>query len=252
MYPELVILVKTWQGPPGVLSNRLASAKRMFASIAEFLCYPNYTWHVADDGSKREYQQTFLALLGNRSYTFTDSRANGDIGRSLNMGMRAVLERTDYVLHWSDDIVLEREMDLVPYVELLHDHEDIGVVRLRPTNAKLWTRAIERNEHTWQVISSTSPNRFLIVTSLNLMHRRTWDFYGPYPEGLRIDYMQEEMSWRYRRFAGGPKIVIPDTIMYHTEPLCIGRSTWEWRMKSEEEKAAWYRYRSYSARFGHD
>lgn len=251
--PEVVILVKTWQGPnKEIARNRLASAKRMFASVDTFLQYPSYSWHVADDGSEEWYQKEFMALVGKRPHTFSNSGANGNIGRNLNVAIRQVLKKTDYILHWSDDIVPERPLNIDPYVHLLSGHKDIGYVRLRPNHPGLKLVPIERDGRRWHLVETASDDRFLVVTSLNLMHRRAWDFYGPYPEGLRIDIMQEEMKWRYRRFTPGLKIVIPDELLRVTDALCVGQTTWEWRMSDPKEKTAWHRFRSYNARFEHD
>ena len=252
-YPKIVIVVKTWQGPRerNLAQNRLESAAKMVSSIEQYLHYPNYVWHIADDGSEQWYQEAFLSLFNGRDFTFTSTGANGDIGKNLNKAIKAVLETTDVLLHWSDDIVLESELDIKSSVQLLCGHEDIGIVRLRPSNLRLKACEMERDGEKWHVILPSSSSPFLCITSLILMHRRAWNFYGPYPEGLRIDMMQEEMSWRYRKFEDGPKIVVSDELWHRTEPLCVGTSTWDWRLGDEGEKRSWHRYRSYNARFEH-
>lgn len=186
--------------------------------------------------------------MGDRPYSFSWSGANGDIGRNLNIALSHAFIETDVVLNWSDDILLHEEMDIEPYVDLLCQNEDIGVVVTRMGHPTLDTTEIERDELLWHRIENDSPNKFLFVTSLNLMHRRHWDYYGPYPEGLRIDIMQEEMAWRYRRFEPGLSFVIPDELIERARVSAPGKSTWDWRLADENEQAAWYRYRSYSER----
>lgn len=250
-HPRVVILLKTWQGPTReIAQNRLESAERMLSSIEKYLEYPNYSWHIADDGSEKWYQDKFKALFVGREYTFTDTKANGNIGLNLNMGMRVALQKTDFVLHWSDDIVLERALDIRPCVVLLRDHDDVGIVSLRCGHHTLDTLRTEYDKAMWHVILHSPRAQFICITSLTLMHRRSWDYYGPYPEGLRIDIMQREMTWRYRNFGDGPKIVAPDDLWHMTMPLCVGISTWDWRLSDEEEQKNWYHYRSYGARVG--
>ncbi len=240
---KIVILLKTWQGPTrDIALNRLESAKKMLSSVREYLQYPNYSWHIADDGSEQWYQDEFLSLFD--EYTFTDTKANGNIGLNLNMGMRVALEETDFVLHWSDDIVLERAVNLQPYVTLLQDYDDIGIVYLRNAHHTFDTEVVERNGALWRVLLHSPRAPFLYITSLILMHRRHWDYYGPFPEGLRIDVVQQAMSWRYRNFEDGPKIVIPEELWHKTMPLCVGTSTWDWRLK---EPKSWHHYRSFGA-----
>lgn len=248
--PKIVILLKTWQGPTRATAlNRLVSTTRMLSSIKRYLEYPDYSWHIADDGSEEWYQDEIFNLFKDEAYTFTDTKANGNIGKNINAGMRVALKSTDCILHWSDDIVLEKELDIEPSISLLRDHDDIGIVYLRNKHHTLDTYCIERNSTMWHVVEDSSPGPFLCITSLILMHRRAWDFYGPYPEGLRIDTMQEEMSWRYKNFEGGPVIIIPNDCWNDTMPLCVGLSTWDWRLTDKEEEKSWYRYRSYGARF---
>ena len=250
MAPEVVVLVKTWQGPnEKIAHSRLECAAKMFASMDTNLHYPNYSWHIADDGSEEWYQEQFLALLGKRPYTFTTSGANGDIGRNLNVAMREVFKRTDYILQWSDDLRLISTMNIGPYVELLRKHQDIGYVATGGCHPSLHMTPVELDGCTWHVVDKSSPNRYLIITSLHLVHRRAWDFYGPYPEGLRIDTMQEEMKWRYQTFKNGLKMVYPDELFFNERARSFGLSTWNWRLKNQGELNAWHRYRSYNARF---
>ena len=250
---QIVILLKTWQGPNETIARkRLARAGDVLVSLDEHLEYPDYSWHIADDGSAPWYVEAFRELMGDRPYTFTSSGANGDIGRNLNVALREVMQRADCALHWSDDILLNAPMNIEPYVELLRGHDDIGYVSTRNLHPSLNLRPIERDGRTWNIIEKTSPNPFLTVTSLNLMHRRAWDFYGPYPEGLRIDTMQREMAWRYRSFEGGLEIVIPEELLHVPRIAFDMQSTWDWRLEDEREQVAWHRYRCYSARFERD
>ena len=250
-HPKVIILLKTWQGPRerNLAQNRLKSARRMLAGIKKYLVYPNYSWHIADNGSDKWYQDEIHALFKDEKYTFTSTKANGDIGLSINMAMRVVLKETDFVLHWSDDIVLERTLNIVSYVAFLRDHDDIGIVYLRNGHPSFGTACMDRAGAMWHNLTASSSGTIMCVTSFTLMHRRSWDYFGPYPEGLRIDMLQREMAWRYRHFPGGPKVVIPDDLWRKTLPLCVGLTTWEWRLQDEKEQKSWHRYRSYNARF---
>jgi hypothetical protein len=251
-WPRVIVVLKTWHGPSEkIAESRLDHLGMVLDSLDKNLSYPNYRWHIADDGSDMQYVQKVMGLMGERETTFSTSGANGDIGHNLNVALRMAFRDADVVLHWSDDIVLYKEMDIRPYVTLLCDCPDVGYVSTRVIHPSLYTRLIERQKCGWHVIQPWSPNAYLMVTSLALMHRRAWDFYGPYPEGLRMDVMQEEMAWRYRRFEGGLKIVVPQELANASRVSFSTCSTWDWQLEDEHEQAPWYRYRSYSARMGH-
>ena len=216
--------------------------------------YPNYTWHIADDGSSQEYQDRFLSIFEGETYTFSDTKAQGDLGKNLNTGTRVALERSDFVLHWNDDYVLESEVDIRPYISLLQKHDDIGIVRLRPSNTGFRLSAFDRDGRSWMWVDPRSVGPVLVDTGKIIMHRRFWDYYGPYPETMRVDIVEFEMTWRMHRFAPGPKVVIPDDMYNATESLHFGTldagtSAWEWRIHDETEMKDPLIYRSYGSRF---
>lgn len=259
-YPELVIVLTTWEGPSEKNQGeaKLKYAKEMKESIKKHLSYPNYTWHIADDGSKKGYQEEFLSLFDGEEYTFSDTEAQGDFGKNLNIGMRTALRRSDFVLHWNDDYVLESKIDICPYVNLLQKHDDIGIVRLRPSNTGFKTTPFEMDGRSWMHVGHTSPGPVLVDTGKVIMHRRFWDYYGPYPETMRVDIVEYEMTWRVHHFAPGPKIVIPKEFCdvkksfaeaLHRGTLDAGTSAWEWRIHDKGEKDDPLFYRSYGMRF---
>jgi len=255
-WPEVVIVVTTWEGPEGKGQgeSKLKFGKQMKDSIETYLKYPNYTWHIADDGSSQAYRARFLAIFAGETYTFSDTQARGDLGKNLNVGMREALKRTDFVLHWNDDYVLESEINICPYISLLRKHDDIGIVRLRPSNTGFRETPFDRDGRSWIWIDPKSPGPVLVDTGKIIMHKRFWDYYGPYPETMRVDIVEYEMTWRMHQFAPGPKIVIPDDMYNATEALHYGTldagtSAWEWRIHDDNEVKDPLIYRSYGTRF---
>jgi glycosyltransferase involved in cell wall biosynthesis len=250
--PDLVVLLKTWQGPTQEIAlQRLDALGPTIGSLERHANCP-FRWCIVDDGSNEWYTDAVKEAMGERHHVFISSWADGDIGFSLNEGLRVAFGQSDVVLNWSDDVVLRQAIDVAAYVKLLREDERLGYVTLRPTHPTLNLTPLEVDGHLLHEVSLDSPGKFLIGTSLNLMHRRAWRVYGPWPEGLRIDIAQEEMAWRMRRFGDGPKIVIPNELVDAQGCVTYGtHSTWDWRLKDEQEKKAWYRYRNYAARFEH-
>lgn len=245
-FPEIAILLKTWQGPREleIGQSRLDALAKTIPALREHLIYPNYSWHIADDGSDAWYQDEVQSHFEKDGYTFSDTHANGNPGLNLNLGMRVVLGRADIVLHWSDDIVLHRDYDLRPYVKLLCECPEYGRVRLRPAHPSITDEEVHLHGRLWHKVVQA---RICVDTALVLEHRRFWDYYGPYPEGIRLDIMQLEMTWRYTR-ANGPRVVVPDEMWTAPAPSCLGPTTWEWQNRGAHERDSKWWFRSYSAR----
>ena len=75
-WPKVVILMLSWAGPPerDMADTRFGYIANTIAHIKKNLHYPNLGWHIADDGSPKEYQDRVLALLEGEQVTFTDTK----------------------------------------------------------------------------------------------------------------------------------------------------------------------------------
>lgn len=108
-------------------------------SVCENLIYPREKrgWYVADDGSPREHMDAiFHSLLEVYQETLWDHHSEKFMpgtyfsGRGWNQGLRKAHQYADIVLWLEDDWRLERKLDITPYVLLLKEREDVGLVRL--------------------------------------------------------------------------------------------------------------------------
>ena len=109
---------------------------------------------------------------------FNKLMSNPDIPKVLQSSLY------DYtVLAWlEDDWELRRDLDLTPYARLLAQHDDVGMVRLGHLAIDLDCRTVGYDSVHYLSILPTTNYQFSGNPSLR--HRRFWEAFGEYPEGL--------------------------------------------------------------------
>jgi len=227
-WPKVVVVMLTWCGPPDrrLADTRLEYTRKTVDSLHEHLLYPNWSWHIGDDGSGEEYQQKVFKILGEDEHTFTDTRAGGDIGLNLNLSGRAAYAQSPVVVFWQDDRWLVRDLDLKPCVTLLMEHEDICLIRLKPGQPGMIGYETIRDGHKWWVIDKLSPCAHVCCIGPNIRHRRFREAYGEYPFGVQVDVVENHMNMRFR-YNPGPGVACPDSRWRTTEIPWGATSTWE-------------------------
>ncbi len=129
------------------------------------------------------------------------------LGASLNQGLKTAFENSPLVLHLVDDTVLEDHCDLSPWARMLMDDEQVGAVRLQPypgTGGTISPRG-QPNRGGWVV----TMDRHDLVAGLRptLYHRRFFDVYGYFDEGLSAWETERLFNDRFCQ-ASGPDSVL--------------------------------------------
>lgn len=125
-----------------VTYRRTAEAIRTIISTRENLGYPKEkrAWYVADDGTqdKAHIEKILESLDGENviGYHSERMRHGGHEGtHNAGLGWNRCLgnchQYSDFVLFLEDDWDLDEPIDLVPYVRLLREREDVGAVSFR-------------------------------------------------------------------------------------------------------------------------
>lgn len=123
-----------------VTYNRTREALETVRSTCDNLVYPREKigWYVADDGSKPEHHQALLDLLAEKGMRVIGEHndrfradASYDCGKGWNKGLGLCYQFSDFVLWLEDDWLLDNTLDLAPYVRLLIDRTDVGIVSFR-------------------------------------------------------------------------------------------------------------------------
>ena len=242
---EIVIIMLTWCGPPdrGLREHKLDCTAKTIQSLKQHMIYPNYSWHIADDGSGNDFQQRVIAMLEGDRYTLTDTKACGDIAKNVNLAQEAAYSRSNIAVVWHDDRPLPWPLDLRPYVQMLLEYEDAGRIRVRPRPPWFNSSSVSRCGHKWWRIHKDSPGSFFGFGP-NINHRRILEAYGPWPEGLRPDITEKEMGWRFQHIGpliNGPDLFCHDDLWTRQEMPWIGKSTWEWRATEHVNERTCYR-----------
>lgn len=122
--------------------KRTDLALRTIQGVVENLDYPKRTWYIADDGSPQEHMNALISELRNRgeslyAYHNENFYMRPYCGKGWNHALQRVHTLTDYVLWLEDDWYLQRPLDIRPYVRLLMERSDVGIVTMRGLSSGL-------------------------------------------------------------------------------------------------------------------
>ena len=207
-HPDVIINLITY--------NRLADALATIQAVKRYLVWPNIGWHIADDGSPPAYVEALQEEIG-PTYEVTVSNAqpereqNGNhqqVGRNMNMGAAKAFERADLVLWLEDDWVLREPLDLGPMVRLLTEVPEIGMVRMGYLHLDLQAEILGTVGKLWWRFNRAG-HHYTFAGHPALRHKRFYEVYGDYQEGLGIGATEDEFASRFENKPEGPDIVWP-------------------------------------------
>ena len=183
--------------------KRTEMARRTIMAVQRHLSYPHLAFHIADDGSPAEHLEALRELAPDAAVSNAERKG---VGRSMNLGQAACWQRADYVLWLEDDWELEHPFDLRPCVELMHEREDVGMVRLGYISPGIEGQLISGAGRLWWKLRKGETYTFTGHASLR--HRRFVDAYGYYQEGLPPGETELHMCGAFNR-KEGPSVVVP-------------------------------------------
>lgn len=188
-------------------------------STIENLQYPKNLrgWYIADDGSPPEHIKAILDLLEGNGETIIGSHSERlrhkgqenthNAGLGWNKCLGICHQRSDFVLWLEDDWELDAPFDLIPYVQLLRDRDEVGICafRILTTGADIHTTAHAgqmyfRYDRTTQYAFSGNPY---------LRHARYTKDYGWFAEDRNPGMMELHQDDMYRYRDGGEGKFIP-------------------------------------------
>lgn len=157
--------------------------------------------HIADDGSLLDWK--FKSSKWITTYSRQERRG---IGASLNVGFKQAFEFSPVVLYMVDDWILEEPLDIKPWVQLLEERNDVGIVRLGPPHPFLRGEIMPYTTN-WQGWALRLERYGLSVGHRpELFHRRYIDAYGWFDEDVNAQECERLASVRYAEMPG-PDIV---------------------------------------------
>lgn len=129
-YPTLAVVLVTYL--------RTELALRTVDGLGKFLAYPKdkVYWYVADDGSPREHVDAIIQRItdcGFRGLGYHNQKfvpGTPFAGKGWNIALQTAHNQSPFVLWMEDDWELRHPLAISPYLHLLHERDDVGMVRL--------------------------------------------------------------------------------------------------------------------------
>lgn len=208
--PEIAIQVCTY--------DRFDEICQTVLALQELLRYPKdrVKLYICDDSSPASYFNRLkkLKLFKFWDTTFLSTEKNSGWGANVNHGLNQIPQ--EYVFFIEDDYVLQRTLDLRIGVALLQQKPHLGMIRYRGSagsnlvyhqfEAELsaymndsafegepWTQSIHGLawKLTYLHIGGGSPDLYLYSHGAHLKRRNFHEFYGLYPEGMKLGHTEE-------------------------------------------------------------
>lgn len=209
-FPPVTIVMTTYfpEGKAGIA--RMLAARSAVKSWKKHLQYvEEINLAVIDDGSPEEYtdrfQERILEIFPDPD--ILNLPRGGGVGRSLNFGFASAFILDNIVLYAVDDWALTKPLNITPWVKLLLERVDVGMVRLGPPHPNTSGR-IEMFTDDWQGWGLRL-DRYAYAYGQRpaLYHERFTDHYGWFKEGVSAIDCEREYAENFVRLSG-PDIVL--------------------------------------------
>lgn len=222
--PSISIVIITY--------DRRSELNQTLKALYNYLYYDGIVKYViADDCTGGTYRKDVLhdvglARMGDET-AFISTPVNSGWGVNANNALSQV--KDDIVLFLEDDYILRHELDITPYVALLMAHEGIGLVRLdgiaghkivchvNETDISDYAPGYRQGvslpgKLNYFLADHTSRETWLYSNRPHLKHKRFHQFYGKYPEGLKLGVTEESFAHTVKdqmNLPGAPAIAVP-------------------------------------------
>lgn len=203
-----------------VTYKRTPLAVRTIQSTLENLVYPKelIAWFVGDDGSPKAHEQALRkALDGQRLIEYSNERWRNEgeektffSGQVWNHVLGIAHQHSDFVLWLEDDWVLENKLNLEPYIHLLQEREEVGMVTFRILSVGAEVMTIGHNGEIF--LQYGRRTQYGYCGHPTLRHARFVRFYGWFHEQRTPGEIEIDMDSRYRGMTNGPHVWRPATL----------------------------------------
>jgi hypothetical protein len=225
VWPGVSVLIPTY--------NRLQIVADTVAQLHQLIQYPGpITYWLGVDNDKESAAQvrTFIHKQTGVQVNAVDGprrrnpRSRGYLGANLNMLLQA--SRNDnLLLQMDDDHKLLRCLDLRSHVEKLMADETSGWVRLMGVGFHNYCGCLEGRY--WKVDWACS-ELYIPSNRPHLKHRRFHNFFGLYPEGMKLGETEESFCHQCKDKARGasncPHVLVPLDVLTESSWDHIGQS----------------------------
>ena len=204
--PQLCVLLLTYV--------RTTMACRTISGLAENLDYPKelVSFYVADDGSpsahmvfiEREIAAGGFQLAGYHSQKYAPAPFCG-IG--WNQGLHKAHQNSDFVMILEDDWVLEKPMDIRPFMWMLSERKDVGMLRLSGLAAGNIVKVVAHRGVHYLEYLRIAPMCY--SGNPHIRHLRFSECYGNFAIDQSPGDIEVWYDAKFHRMSGGPNIWRP-------------------------------------------
>jgi hypothetical protein len=221
-FPNLGIVLLTYK--------RTEEAIRTIRGICNNLGYPKekFGWYVADDGSDGDHLERLLATLDEydqRVIGYHSERFSPWTGMGWNKAVGIAFQFSDYVLIMEDDWELTGNfdmnpdkpekvgktqvspylnhgiLDIRPYIEMLSEREDVGMVRLGGLAVDSEVKIVGHHGHHY--LDYLKRTGYAYSGNPHIRHARFMKSYGFYSEEkMRPGELELDLDARFRNLSG--------------------------------------------------
>ena len=237
--------------------NRTNVACAVIDSLVKNLKYPRINWIISDDRSDNGHVEQLVEQFKKNNISDvkvckTDNNRYG-LGASLNNGLMEAFKVSPIVLTTEDDWILEKELKLAYFVDLINRNEDIAAIRLATLNYAE-SRPSEYNLLS-EVYSFNNIKNSVFNNQVALRHKRVYDKIGYYRENVNSDISEQDIIKKFNS-QNQLKVYFPDFIKKDTmdDPsmffIHVGKSTIDHKQYTVPERFKWIYYnQNYNDKF---
>lgn len=196
--PKISVLLITYK--------RTEIALKTIRALKEHLIYPRELihWHIADDGSSKEHIQSLVNEIEDYC-SFSDAKRKG-VGHSMNLGMAACLEYSNYILWLEDDWQLTKPYNIDLHIKMLQEWPTVGMIRLGYISPGIKGELISAANQLWWLLDKGPQYTFTGHAALRT--REFCNAYGQYPTDRTPGQTELYMCGTFNG-KKGPAIVVP-------------------------------------------
>lgn len=205
--PPICMVLLTYQ--------RTGMASRTIQGVADNLIYPKAlrSWYIADDGSEPAHVGKLLNLIEDNHellhgyHTQKFRPGTTFCGEGWNMAVHRGHQAAEILLWLEDDWELTTKLDIKPYVRMLLERSDVGIVRLGHMAVNSEVRIVGHNGiHYLEYMRTTA---YAYAGNPLLRHMRYAQFYGIFDTEANPGDVELHYDQKYREMRNGPAIWRP-------------------------------------------
>lgn len=217
MVEPVSVIITTYDSGNG---DRLNLCIKTLRSLLYNLSYENINWIIIDDSTidvsnenASRIHDEFLDV-GILSYTYLHNERAG-IGVAKNYALEVAFEQSPYVLLLEDDWLLKQPLDLEPYVRILQEDTNVGMIRFgylgseHETLEARYRRGLP--DMPWFTFWELKRGSDVYVYSgqVSLRHKRFYDTVGLHKKNDTPGEEELDMCKRYNATENAPVILWP-------------------------------------------